>query len=138
MKMTEIEKLEAQIRCRKLVEGTDLNWWEVIKVSGKRLNFPPIFDGIDKTCYEFAQGIIEGKPVWEGDLLYFTTETTPTKINKNSTIRAWPKLWSWNLPKPETIMVEFLLEDALSFAEYNFGADLHIKMQKAIKKALDK
>lgn len=112
MKMTEIEKLEAQIKCMKMVDGTGLKWWEVVKINGHRV-YDRVDFSWDSTAYTFALGVLEGKPVWSVAVLYredgISAEAS-TLMNLSS------GRWSWAPPKPKTVMVELLVADAVEFA----------------------
>jgi hypothetical protein len=114
--MTKIEALELELAARKMVEGTELVWRKVLRhkldhtwiSSGKR------FEDCSFTYIELALGIVEGKPVWEGDTLY-DSETGavtlsfdcghPCRGDGKNIGWAWERL-SWNPPKPKTVMVE--------------------------------
>ena len=84
---------------------------------------------------EFALAIVEGKPVFVGDVLYYKTNDEsygirwyPTNVNHVFDSS------SWNPPKPRTVMVELLVEDASYVA--NVGL-VNTKMVQACRKALE-
>lgn len=107
--MNKIETLELELAARKIVDGTGLAWWHVVSIRGYHTVFssPPIFDYPDASQYELALGIIEGKPVWEGDIIYNECGVDfPAKRTYE-----YPGCWSWNPPKPKTVMVELTVED---------------------------
>lgn len=123
--MTELESTRAKLKCLEMVEGTKLNWWDVVRFdgcnSGHYLSF-----GSDRK-YEFALGVVEGKPVWEGDRLYDSTGCvfTAKTIEDGSMcgyitpniVRVMPiELVSWNPPSPKTVMVGLPIEDVEYYA----------------------
>ena len=81
--------------------------------------------------WQFAIAEVEGKPVFIGDELYHVGYGKQTI---NEVVVLIPKNWSWNPPKPKTVMVEMLVEDARYVA--NTGA-ISLPMVAACKKALE-
>lgn len=133
--MTELEATRIKLKCLELVEGTGLNWWEVVRwentlskdtfmnecVAARCLSLYPAYE------FEVALGVVEGKPVWEGDILYHpiygkvtirhsTRSTRYLKIVGESGVELLASKFSWNPPKPKTVMVELLVEDAEALA----------------------
>ena len=77
---------------------------------------------------EFALAIVEGKPVFKGDALWnktynmiFIAEfiTCAGIYSSNNGSGAVYVDCSWNPPKPRTVMVELLVEDAKYWTSYN-------------------
>lgn len=84
--------------------------------------------------YEFPLAVVEGKPVFCGDELYDDGEFfVATSQMKNA---CWDDC-SWNPPKPATVMVELLREDAKRLSNYLITID-GIKIGEACRKALEK
>lgn len=103
--MTKIEALELELNARKMVEGAELDWWDVIKLSNRVCEDPPHFT-LGKGDYELALGIVEGKPVWVNIELFSklngrTYNITVMPIDPQNW--SWnPPDWSWNSPAPKT------------------------------------
>lgn len=106
--MKEIEATRLKLKCLEMVEGTNLKWWEVLTMVGCSETFTsePMLCG-PKNMYTTVLGIVEGKPVWEGDTLYNKITNQEFKV-KNFT-RAF-HTYSWNPSKPKTVMVELPLD----------------------------
>lgn len=67
--MTQAELFEEAARVARMVEGTGLKYWECVKYGGQIRTSPLTFvESADN--YEFALALVEGKPVWKGDVLY--------------------------------------------------------------------
>jgi len=85
---------------------------------------------------EFALAIVEGKPVFKGDVLYYKDGSSsgwhPCCSNQDFGTS------SWNPPKPKTVMVELLVEDALAWSPMDEKIVTHIygNLAKACRKAL--
>jgi hypothetical protein len=108
--MKNYEALELQAKAMRLVEGTGLNWNEVIRLHSRIIyNGRYDLNGYKPGDCELALTIVEGKPVFNGDVLY-------TKINGcTHTIDQYNydfANYSWNPPKPKTVLVEMLVVDA--------------------------
>ena len=87
--------------------------------------------------YEFHLGIIEGKQVFNGDVLY--SKSHPNGY-KNFDVIGDLSLYgfSWNPPKPKTVMVEFSIGDAKFFIEngylkYDSKVFIHNEFVRAFK-----
>jgi hypothetical protein len=93
----------------------------------------PRFD--DKNCeYRASLATVEGRLVFEGDVLY-------DNDGSRCTIRQYDAEGfilgcSWNPPKPKTITVELLREDAEYMANSVYCIEQHLRIQKAIKEAM--
>ena len=64
----------------------------------------------DPNLFEFPIAVVEGKPVFVGDVLY--CQGDKVIVNPNTCSFRHTNNWSWNPPKPKTVMVELLVEDA--------------------------
>lgn len=133
--MTKIEALELELKARKMVEGTVMQWWQVIRSDYKIVcKCPPPSDS-PYGC-ELALGIIEGKPVWKGDTLYYKDSGVAWKASSNHQIFSSS---SWNPPAQKTIMVELLVEDVECLTNYGESANRERKarIMEACRKALE-
>lgn len=141
--MNELEATRAKLKCLEMVDGTSLKWWKVITVEGftESFNAPPEFN-LGSSEYVIALGIVEGKPVWEGDKLFFNSggyfEINPTMISAANVPLA-KGCWSWHPPKPKTVMIELLLNDAIDFKAWNSECrtPLSTRLSDACRKALE-
>jgi len=129
-------------RAYDMIEGTELTIGEVVKVAGTVYGeSTPVFKS-NVENYEFALAIVEGKPVFKGDELYdgngckIIVERTDgvniygTHCNLDRVV--WDiKLCSFS-PKPKTVMVELLVEDAHQFVD----SLTHGRVSDSIRKAL--
>ena len=104
---------------------------------------------------EFALAIVEGKPVFKGDELWSLPNNFKFIADHTNDIGIWNKSLnglsngarftecSWNPPKPRTVMVELLVEDAKEYARTNIefeGSHSYgclIGTVKACRKALE-
>jgi hypothetical protein len=88
--------------------------------------------------YEFPLSVVEGKPAFVGDVLYDEQGRRWIADDENFATGVDKTLWygynkmSWNPPKPKTVMVELLREDAERLANC-----APCEAMKAIKKALE-
>lgn len=100
----------------------------VFKFDGVVYNTIPHFvNFVDK--YEFPLAIVEGKPVFKGDKLYdsygrLVNVEEAKKFDGDDAVSLrtdgrWYRLdsYSWNPPKPKTVMVEVEVVDAKLFIE---------------------
>jgi len=135
------------VRVAEMIEGTNISFAECVKQDGCIYKDPRNFTCSPDT-YEFALAIVEGKPVFVGDVLYGNITGTPYIINgsmhpdgiNNSN-------YSWNPPKPKTVMIELTREDAEYWIECGRAnhwdnSTAYVAASKnffhAIKKALEK
>lgn len=69
----------------------------------RNADLPPLLnDNFDVKSYEFAIALVEGKPVFRGDVLYWKNDGD--KLDWDYYCQSWN--WcnlSWNPPKPKTI-----------------------------------
>lgn len=131
--MTKIEALEMELKARKMVDGTGLDWWDVTRVEhvGSRF-YNAIAPHWRLEDIELALGILEGKPVWEGDKIYcegsIVYATDCCAFNNPS--------WSWNPTAPKTVTIELLIEDAEQIV-YWHGNQYETRLKDACRKALE-
>lgn len=133
--MNKIDSLELELKARKMVEGIELNWWNVIRNIGDHYFNPARFIEHPRTAYELALGIIEVKPVWEGDIIY----TADGKACRAQRHYEYPGSWSWNPPAPKTAMVELpveVVEDAAKW-EPGYSSEIYSTIGEACRKALE-
>lgn len=152
---TQSELFEAVARVCKIAEENDItDWWRGSwKYPGSRdvyTNKPSLFSELH--TYEFAIGLVEGKWVFSKDTLY-RPDCVPVIVDKAD----WDSLaiigtdceiydvkyLSWNPPKPRTVMVEMLREDAEFDAgkrQYTFAEieEYSERKHQSAKKALEK
>jgi len=62
--------LRKQADMMDMVEGTELDWWDCVKFKGEMLNEIELKSWDNPQDYEFAVILVEGKPVFIGDMLY--------------------------------------------------------------------
>lgn len=137
--MNKIEALRFELKCRELVEGTDLEWWKTVKFQGHIWAGPY---GLEFTSpaedYELALGIVEGKPLFVGDTYY---NPSGCGVISNDSYRPQSYLddCSWNPPKSKTVMVEMLREDAIKLEDIQAGCppEWAIRVKEACRKALE-
>lgn len=126
--MTKIEALELELAARKMVEGTGVGWVEVLRKKDTHkpaCNKLTMFDW-DNT--ELALGIVEGRPVWEGDKLFSLLNGREYDMGSFPND---PTRWSWNKPVPKTVMVELTVEFVKSLERCSAGV-----LYEACRKAL--
>lgn len=95
----------------------------------------------DDYCYRFPLGVVEGKPVFEGDTLWHCNRefTADGHLPDYVLDMKNPSELSWNPPKPKTLTVELLREDAekLSGINTNVVTPVYANLAKACRKALE-
>jgi hypothetical protein len=132
--MTKIESLELELKCRKLVEGTGLDWWVVLKCCGHFLCSGLFIAASSAESYEVALGIVEDKPVWQGDALWMPGYDCPQYVIDTMSLLGA----SWYPPAPKTVMVELPLEVASEAANCNWSHTTSGVISNACRVALDK
>lgn len=136
--MNKIEALELELAARKMVEGTALEWGAVIRHCPTKQKLGNPIDFYNTNHVDVALGILEGKPVWEGDTLWniITGKEYTATYRLNN-----PTDWSWNPPKPKTVMVELTVENAeyfaVNYADNSYCQTRTIEIAKACRKALE-
>jgi len=113
-----------------LVAGTNLLWWECCKINGDvflNADYNFLSDG----DYEFALGIVEGKPVFEGDVLYTLKDGLKIHVKFNNDKSAFNQEWartvSWNPPAPKTITINGKEYPAPDDSDSYFGVNINGK-----------
>lgn len=152
--MNKIEALRKEADLREMCEGTKVNWWECMKGfagnicldHGYATQWLKTSDGTD---IRYALAIVEGKPVFVGDALYcrdfqFSVDgikdckLTGVDCNAYAVAEVSPAICSWNPPKPKTVMVELLVEDAEFWAtRYPTAYSRDSAVTQACRKALE-
>lgn len=94
--MTKIEALRTELKCREMVEDTGLDWWRAIRHPAFKFDNPHL-ESYHLYELDFALGSIEGKPVWEGDIIY----AADGKACLAQRHYEYPGSWSWTPPKPQ-------------------------------------
>jgi len=114
----------------------------ILKCDGHKTRFYTCgLDSKDYGCYEFPLAVVEDKPVFVGDELY---EETGKKFTVNNALTKgcfgenWIKAVSWNPPKPKTVMVELLRDDAEYFSIGCSAEFRTYNLANACRKALEK
>jgi len=147
--MTLSELYQEAARVANMIEGEGVKYSDCIKINGEPVWIMPTFLGKPED-YEFALAIVEGKPVFNGDKLYDKNTGEARIINGTAIWRNnvpqynWiAQNFSWNQPKPKTVMVELLREDAEYWASMrNYPSNLDYKkasdnFYNAVVKALE-
>jgi hypothetical protein len=134
--MTLAKLYEEAARVAKLIENTPIKMLSCIKHNGRVCTYYPQFNS-DPSEYEFCLAIVEGKPVFKGDHLWFPQYPSCQYVSGcwkySNFIGA-----SWNAPKPKTVMVELLREDAEAIASLNtYGFRQAQRVEDACRKALE-
>ena len=104
----------------------------------------------DYGCYEFPLAVVEGKPVFVGDELYHEKygllkilSFDHLGLHGKQTDNSYPNCgaignYSWLPPKPRTVMVELMREDAEAMAAWNPSSIGALNnTTKACRKALE-
>lgn len=138
--MNELKATRAKLKCLEMVEGTGLEWREVVRDRFTKAIyvFYPSFVENDGH-YEFALGVVEGKPVWKGDEVH--TINGKHIASGNEADWFWSQC-SWNPPAPKTIMVELPIEDVEFYSNIKVAELLGTqypngRLELACKKALE-
>ena len=131
MKLAELYQEAA--RFAKMIEGTNLTIGDVVKVNGNptKCKDTPLFN-LEAYNYEFALAIVEGRAVFNNDLIYYKGDKYSAE--KLLFYAYDHKLFSWNPPKSKTVMVELLREDAEDLAKFQISL---ARQAAACKKALE-
>lgn len=93
-----------------MCEGAKMNPWQCVKYGSDTCATRPSLDCIPDR-YRFALAIVEGKPVFPGDLLY--NSNTKKKHFIDGVIDKNHDDWSWNPPQPKKLVlngVEFPMQ----------------------------
>lgn len=137
--MNEIEGVRAKLKCMEMVQGTNYKWWEVVKCKYKQgiteCRFIPTLDfsfDCDQYDFEIALGMVEGKPVWKGDRVYFNDDVVYASYICDFT----SPYWTWNQQVPDTIMIEIPISVAKVFDKYIYPSGVDGVIVLACRKAL--
>ena len=131
--MKPYEALELQAKAMRLVEGTELDWCRAIKHLGKPQYSFSLIAPLEE--YELALAIVEGKPVFDGDTLYTNTGNKFVVSKSEQHYQAFANNYSWDAPKPRTVMVELPIEVVTAWTTDYQVVDINI-MAIACRKAL--
>jgi hypothetical protein len=101
-----------------------------VKFKGHQHKVIEVFYQSRPAYYEFPLAVIEGQQVWADDWVYNKNEL----MVKAKEMVAQYAPYTINPPKPKTVMVELLVEDARYIA--NTGA-ISVQLHEACRKALD-
>lgn len=129
--MTRIEALRLELKACEMVEGTELDWWCVLRHYPTQKPLGSVLEYYDPAQVELALGVIEGKPVWEGDELYYLSNKCVATAGQGGHFTGW----SWKPPKPETVMVELPISMAKYYGELQ-NQDISV-MREACREALE-
>jgi len=94
------------------------------------------YNSHNSSDYEFPLAVVEGKPVWNDSILYSENGTVYDMRKLYVSRDVFEKL-SWNPPKPRTVMVELLREDAEYFSKSKSDYDVWVRLQSVCRKALE-
>lgn len=78
--------------------NTDIKPWECVKLPNYTINDHPTFRG-KVGLYKLAVAILEGKPVFAGDMLWNKLQNGQYAMPENFVID--PQNWTWHEPKPK-------------------------------------
>jgi len=118
-----------------MCEADEISTYGCVKHNGIPLSGVPYFNN-EPAKWEFALAIVEGKPVFEGDVLY---DSKGNKYNIPSGAEWYWNNYSWTQPKPATITVTIPYAVAKSFLEVDKISEMMPIMEmlnNAIKEAL--
>lgn len=153
--MKEYELLEMQAKMMRMAEKHGIDWRELVFVRHHDDELWMEFDSpacvFSLECYrhhKFALGVVEGKPVFEGDELYTKSglhilvraSKEPNSVTDKDGAIFYISELTWNQPAPKTVMVELLVEDVKHWAgycEYNPMHQPSSNLYKACRKALE-
>jgi hypothetical protein len=130
--MTLAELYLEAARVAKMIEGTNLRVGDCFKLDGEPFKGYYINFDSSPDRYEACLAIVEGKPVFMGDYMYHPAYVSAQRIDEF----AIPSEWSWNPPKPKTIMVELLVEDVQYVIGEVFNSQHVKRIEHACRKAL--
>lgn len=134
--MNKIEALRKEADLREMCEGTTVQWWECVRSMKHKQPFVSASDMGNCWHYnlEFALAIVENKPVFIGDELYFNGEKVVIEERHGDMSHksfVW-KSYSWNPPKPKTVMVELSVNDAEFWSAVEFNRTMNSVMNPSI------
>jgi len=132
--MKNYEALELQAKAMRLVEGTELKWFWCIRTARHHDRIYAICPDWDIENYELALAIVEGKPVFDRDSVWYKG-ASGTWYKTTMNISLIGEEISLSPPKPRTVMVE-LDYDVVAHAA-GLRPDISPAITKACKKALE-
>tara|TARA_R110000803_G_scaffold76409_1_gene141005 strand:- start:1297 stop:1818 length:522 start_codon:yes stop_codon:yes gene_type:complete len=109
--MKKSDALRMEAAARDMAEDSNYEWWGFIKLRGAI--WSSIDFSSDDSNYELALAVVEGKPVFVGDVLYstwFDSQFTVKGKYRNDGFMAdigghtAIQVCSWNPPKPKTVI----------------------------------
>ena len=137
--MTLAELYQEAARVAKMIEETPLSIDNCIKFEGSTLysideEFMPVAH--DGNKYEFALALIDDIPVFKGDFVFSKDYPNGIEAEHAQYLYNLTGLKSFSLtkPKPKTVMVELLREDAEDLAKFQISL---ARQAAACKKALE-
>ena len=144
---TRADLFEAAAKMMRMCDEAGVNYQ--IKFDGIEININQklsVLTDYSSHRIEFPLSIVEGRPVFVGDELYIEDGRKLPCVNIRNDVfeldagngwRCYPRNdhVSWNPPKPKTVMVELLREDAEELAKV---VTFEGRIASAAKKALDK
>jgi hypothetical protein len=126
-------------RVAKMIEGTNLRLGDCFKLDGEPFKSYNIIFNSSPDRYEACLAIVEGKPVFKGDVLYYNSGVkiiADIKAEEFGDDLVYDNL-TWSPPKPKTVMVELLVEDAQYIIDSKWYHSEHEqKIKEACLKAL--
>lgn len=129
--MKEIEAQRLKLAAMELVEGTELKWEDVIRHKPRKEALKARLEMFCIGDIELALGIVEGKPVWEGDQIYNHYGKAVAHEEDRERLD-WSRC-SWLPPKPNTAMVELLVTDVEMYVNAEFCGK---RLSEACRKTL--
>lgn len=119
-----------------LCEGTKVKPWECVRIDNgiyHTYKDHPSFN-TEPERYTFALAIVDDRPVFKNDYIYVGLCGDKYSANKELFYMYRGNFFSWNPPKPKTVMVELLREDAEEITKYPTAWK---NIAEACKKALN-
>jgi hypothetical protein len=121
------ELLRKQADMMDMCEGTGATWWQCVKYKNPFGEFIVLNNPILHTeddVYVFALGIVEDKPVFTGDVLYFNGHKTTAGRTLD-----FKHEWSWNPPKT-TVMVNGIELPKMSYVHSTDVREITLSCEK--------
>ena len=124
-------------------EGAIVQYKDEDGTWGDCLGYPTFYDNVE---FRASLAIVEGKPVFEGDVLYFdgtcvAADIVVHRATADCIVDQKGGCWSidklhWTPPKPKTITVTIPYDAAKEFSVQTFWNNQFIDIQNAIKEAM--
>lgn len=131
MKQSELLRKQADMIDLAEKHGID-NWKEMVRYKHEDRWFIKVDETLNQSdVYQFALGVVEGQPVFAGDTLYTANGTAYTAKEGEPVIGG-----TWTKPKPSTILVELLVEDA-EWAANNRSYFPYARISDSCRRALE-